>query len=47
MLNNFEDVNQILNGKYGLKYKSDDIDGLRQMCLANKNKSLQQFRDVI
>ena len=47
MTNNNEDIQIILNGKYGLKYAGIDLDAMKAVAKANANKSLNEFRDVL
>ncbi|EGW35511.1 uncharacterized protein SPAPADRAFT_132292 [Spathaspora passalidarum NRRL Y-27907] len=43
MLNLVDDVNNILNNKNVIKYKSRDIDAMKAIALAYSNRSLKEF----
>jgi hypothetical protein len=38
MLNQLDDVNFLLNGKYGLKYAGPSLEALRDIATAHGNK---------
>ncbi len=46
MTNLVDEVYQILNGKYGLKYAGVDLDAMRAITKAYSMKSLNEFRKV-
>ncbi|EGR32426.1 pci domain protein, partial [Ichthyophthirius multifiliis] len=47
MTGNYDDINQLLSGKYGLKYAGDDLQAMKQITLAYQANSLQQFSKLI
>ncbi|KAL4505921.1 hypothetical protein ABPG72_013682 [Tetrahymena utriculariae] len=47
MTSNYDDIAQILNGKYGLKYAGKDLDAMKLVAKAYREKSLAQFQDLL
>lgn len=47
MSNLLDDVNLLLNGKYGLKYACIDLEAIKQIVLTCRKKSLIEFTQVI
>ncbi|RLV92260.1 26S proteasome regulatory subunit RPN6 [Spathaspora sp. JA1] len=47
MLNLVDDVNNILNNKNVIKYKSRDIDAMKAIALAYSNRSLKEFESSL
>ena len=43
MLNLIDDVNNILNNKNVIKYKSKDIDAMKSIAMAYSNRSLKRI----
>jgi len=42
-----DDVNTIINGKYGLKYTGRDIDAMKAVADVYSKRSLRDFQDVL
>ena len=47
MLNLIDDVNNILNNKNVIKYKSKDIDAMKSIAMAYSNRSLKEFENSL
>ncbi|EAR95233.3 26S proteasome non-ATPase regulatory subunit (macronuclear) [Tetrahymena thermophila SB210] len=47
MTSNYDDIAQILNGKYGLKYAGKDLDAMKLVAKAYREKSLSQFQALL
>lgn len=47
MINHNEEATSLINGKFGLKYAGADIEAMRKVVIANKDKSLQAFQNTI
>ncbi|KAI0244572.1 26S proteasome regulatory subunit rpn6, partial [Massospora cicadina] len=42
-----EDVNSIISGKLGMKYAGRDIDAMKRVAEAHRNRSLKEFENVL
>jgi 26S proteasome regulatory subunit N6 len=47
MTGNIDDVNGILNGKYGLKYIGRDLDAMKSIADVYSKRSLKDFQDAL
>jgi len=47
MTNNTDDVNAILNGKYGLQYAGNHLTAMKAVTQAHANRSLKDFQNVL
>ena len=47
MMNATDDVNNILSGKYGLKYAGRDLDAMKAVTQAHSHRSLREFQNVL
>lgn len=47
MNNLLDDVNLLLNGKYGLKYACAELEAIKQIVVTCKKQSLIDFTSVI
>ncbi len=47
MTNNTDDVNAILNGKYGLQYAGNHLVAMKAVTQAHTNRSLKEFQQVL
>lgn len=47
MTGNIDDVNGILNGKYGLKYTGRDLDAMKSIADVYSKRSLKDFQDAL
>jgi len=46
MQNGTDDVNAIINGKYGVKHKGANLDAMKSINEAHTNRSLKEFQSV-
>lgn len=47
MIGAIDDVNAIVNGKYGLKYPGRDIDAMKAVAKVYANRSLKEFQEAL
>jgi len=47
MTGSIDDVNAIINGKYGLKYAGKDIDAMKSIANVYSKRSLKDFQEVL
>jgi len=47
MIGAIDDVNAIVNGKYGLKYPGRDIDAMKSVARVYANRSIKEFQEVL
>jgi len=47
MIGAIDDVNAIVNGKYGLKYPGRDIDAMKAIAKVYANRSLKEFQEAL
>lgn len=47
MQNATDDVNAILNGKYGVKHKGKELDAMKAVTDAHTHRSLKEFQGVL
>jgi hypothetical protein len=47
MMNQLDDVNNLLNGKFGIKYAGVSIDAMREITKTHAQKKLQEFSQVL
>ena len=47
MMNATDDVNNILSGKYGLKYAGRDLDAMKAVTQAHSHRSLREFQNAL
>lgn len=43
MTNNWDELENIFRGKHGLKYNGPDLDAMKAISKAHKNRSLVEF----